>query len=401
MAYFLAFWRLPAALPAGEGRHVGSVATMRPVAKRPDYGPLIGLCCVALTVTGVALHNYVTRAPLIDFLTFYTEGRALLDGVPLYTVGDGRWNFNSPALTAFVFAPLALLPYPLVLTLWFLLSVAGFGFGVRTIGHELGWSRDQTVALGALILLTHGSFQTWAIGQLTFPLLFYPMTRAWIAYRRGELVQAGAWLAPAIVAKPPLALAAILLPVPVWLTAGTLSAGMSALTVFWTGLEPWRVWLEIGSHVGSDPETAMFLSRPFNVSLWGLAARLQDHAATIGALHPLLVTAVLLGGVTLAWLASHQTNRDRRFLCAGLFSTLLSPLGWAYYLPLVAGPAAALWTGSWSQWLIWAVLVLPIGMEQGLGVLIGSTFCFATLAAWWVFWPVSDTVPAHAAPAQT
>lgn len=345
---------------------------------RPLVAPewAVGLACVALALSSVALANYVQHGRELDFWCFYAEGRAWLDGQPLYAGTFGKLNLNSPALTVLLFAPLALLPYPVTQALWMLACLSALWLSVRLIGRELEMPWSSTLTLGAMLVLTHGAFQTIAVGQLAF-VLVYPCTRAWVCYRRGELVTAGAWLAPAIVAKPPLALMALLLAVPTWLTAGVLSAGLSLLTLPLTGMQAWRDWLRIGSGVNWLPDT-------FNASLWGVVARWQggDTPVNVSGLEPSLTALVVLTGLGLAILTVRQTDTDRRFLCAGLWSVLLSPLGWAYYVLVVAGPAAALWAGSRLALASYVLLVLPMGMDRGLGPVVGSVFCWGVLGLW-------------------
>jgi hypothetical protein len=329
-------------------------------------------------MTALALNGYFINRHKIDFWLFYNEGRAWLDGRGLYE-GVQALNLNPPALTVLVFAPLALVPYRVAHALWLALSVVAVFASVRVIVRAAALSLNRTLLLVAVLFLMHGGFQTWALGQLTWPLLFYPVTKAWVAYREGRHRAAGAWLAPAIVAKPPLALLALMLPSSVWMTAGAISAGVSLMTVALTGPEVWVNWLRAGGQVN-------WLTRPFNASLWGMAARWQAGANVPMRMSDLAVAslvAVLVVGMIFWWHALNQSKPDHRFFCAGLFSVLLSPLGWGYYLPLVAGPAAAIWPRS-ALALIALLLTLPPipGDARGMGPLLSSALFGAVLCAW-------------------
>lgn len=61
---------------------------------------------------------------MTNFSVFYLEGRALLEGRPLYDSALSR-NLNTYALTVLMFAPLALLPYPGAAGLWLAVSIVG------------------------------------------------------------------------------------------------------------------------------------------------------------------------------------------------------------------------------------------------------------------------------------
>ncbi len=54
------------------------------------------------------------------------------------------------------------------------------------------------------------------------------------------------------------------------------------------------------------------------------------------------VLLALVGGPAL-WTLRKITNRDQAWLLVGVCSLLLSPLGWVYYAPLLAGPVIARW----------------------------------------------------------
>lgn len=315
----------------------------------PEHALAFAVVGIALTLTAIVF--FFINGRDVDFVVFYMEGLALLTGQPLYS---DRSNMNSPALTTFVFAPLALLPYRIAQVVWLVVSVIAVLAGGRLIVRELRLTREQVLCAVGGIGVMHGSFQAWAIGQLTWPLLFYPLTRAWLAYRRGAFARTGAWMGLAVAVKPPLALTAVLLPPPVWLIAGAVSGGISGSAVAFTGLEAWWRWLAAGRQVD-------WLARPFNASMWAAAARLQvgrDTATPIGMvdLPAVAVVLVLCLLAAIAWQVIRATG-DVRFLRASLFSTLASPLGWAYYLPLMAGPAIATWPGRVGVVVILGMLI--------------------------------------------
>jgi hypothetical protein len=343
---------------------------------RPRESTVI-LTLLAAVLCGVALTAFVANARQIDFRLFYLEGLALRHGQPLY-LGVHALNMNPPSLTAVVFAPLSLVPFRVAQAVWLALSVAAIGGSVRIVRRELGTSMEQTLRVTAFLLLMHGSLQALALGQLTFPLLLYALTCAWRAFRHGCMAAAGMWLAPAIFIKPPLALLALGLPPVTWIIAGAFSAGATAFTMALTGLAPWRAWLHAGSQVN-------WLARPFNLSLWGAVAR---FTSTTARLSDLPSWSLVLGGVTAValWVrAIREPSSDRRFMLAGLWSLLLAPLGWGYYLPLLFGPAVASWPPSGLAIVAYALTWLPVGGAAAGNPWIDS-LGFAGLVLAWMAW---------------
>ena len=330
---------------------------------------------LAVPLTMLAVAEYFKRPYVIDFRLFYLEGAAWLAHKPLYS-GVNALNMNPPSLTVLLFAPLALIPYRAAQILWFVLSVAAVAGSLRTIARALRLSFEQTLQAAALLILMHGSLQAWAIGQLTWPVLLYPLTRAWVSYRDGRFGATGAWLAPAIVAKPPLALLALALPAGVWIPAGAISGSVTLATAAFTGLGPWRAWLHAGGQVN-------WLARPFNLSLWGVAARFTGPKARIGDLSIAWIAAVLLVGLAGWWLAGRERSADRRMFYAGLWSLLMSPLGWGYYLPLVAGPAVAIWPGSPTAVAAYILALLPVGGAPPGDPIADSLGFAGVLLAWY------------------
>ena len=331
------------------------------------------MLCLSVLVTAWALRAFFIVHPArVDFTLFVHEGRQWNQGQPLYATVT--INTNSPAMTVTLFSVLARMPYPIAQGLWVTLSVIALWSSWRLIARELGWSVDRTATAVGLGLLMHGSYQAFSVGQLTIPLLLYPVSRAWVAYRRQRFFEAGCWLGPAIVMKPPLALAALLLRWPTWTVAGTLSLGLSLASLPITGLAPWRLWLNAGGRI-------TWLDYLSNLSFWGVAAKWTGgHMLT--DLSPIVVGVVLFAGAVLGAHVLVQKHPDRRVLGALLWSVLLSPLGWVHYLVLLIGPVAALWRGTWLTWTAYALLLLPFGGYLVSGPVFGSLYCVAVLLLW-------------------
>ena len=352
-----------------------TLAVTRP---RESTVVLAVLAVISCVVAGGA---YVYNGQHLDFRLFYLEGVASRHGQPLYAGGQAL-NLNPPSLTIAVFAPLSVLPYYFAQGLWLGLTIGGIAASVRLVRRELALSIEQTIRMTALLLLMHGSFEAIVLGQLTFPLLIYPVTRAWQAYRHRRLVNAGAWLAPVVLVKPPMALLAIALAPFTWMTAASFSAAATALTMVLTGTAPWRAWLQAGGQVD-------WLARPFNLSLWGVAARFTGPRAGIGDLSSWWVIAILLVALVTWAQTIREANPDRRFFFAGLWSLLLTPLGWGYYLPLLLGPAMAAWPRSRLALVAYAFTWLPVGgTAAGHHHPLIDSLGFVGLAVAWLVWTI-------------
>lgn len=329
-----------------------------------------------LAVVGV--YTFFAVPPLTnDFGVFYREGAAWLDGRPLYA-GAGRPNLNPPAPTVALFGPLARLPYEWAQIVWLIAGALSVAASIRLVRHELRLSPRQVVEVAGLLFMTQGALMALRSGQVTW-LLLYPVTRAWAAHRRGRDTHTGIWLGLAIAVKPPLALIALLLPLTTILGGGVTALLLSAAMLPVTGWEPWVTWV-------GQRDAVTWLASPANASLWGAAARLEWRAGAAPGLADLSLLSfagVLLAGAALGFDGARQRQPDRRFFCAVLWSLLVSPLGWAYYLPLAVGPAAAAWPATWGATIAYGLTLMPVAFGiLHVDRLPVSVFVVAVLAAW-------------------
>lgn len=341
--------------------------------------------CVAM----VGVYTYFAVPPLTnDFGVFYREGRAWVAGEPLYA-GHGRPNLNSPLATLVLFGSLARLPYGLAQVAWLAAGGVATVLAIRVIQSELQLSDRRVAELTGLLFLTQGALMAIRSGQVTW-LLLYPFTLAWAAHRRGRPTIAGIWLGAAIALKPSLAPCAALLPLATLTSTALTSLGLSAASVPVTGWEPWVAWIR-------QSESVTWLASPANASLWGVAARLEWRTGPAPGLTALSLPAVIIVLAVAAALALESTRRrgaDSRFLCGVLWALLVSPLGWAYYLPLAAAPAAALWRDSWGIRVSYGLTLLPVAFDlRMLNALPVSVFFLAVLTAWFFWTRVGENPP--------
>ena len=357
----------------------------RPRETAPPW--LIPAMVFAAATTALALYAFLHFGHRYDFMIFFQDGRAWNQGEPLYKYE----NMNPPTLTIAIFAPLARLGFNLARAVWLAVGGLGILLSMRAIIREAGLSHHRAIAMIVLFLATHGTYVAITQGQVTFWLL-WPVTRAWIAVRHGRHAIGGLWLGPVIAIKPTIALTALLLPWPVWVVAGALSAAITGLGILAAGWGPWAQWLEAGADVD-------WITQHLNASLWSLAARWEIGQALHVRLRDLSMPVILLVvavGLLLGWRARRTKDIDRRFTLALLWHALMSPLGWIYYLPLAVGPAAATWRSN--RWAIAAFLLsfVPLGFvsvhvawSAPIVRTMGSIYPAAILCAW-VAWSRSE-----------
>lgn len=339
------------------------LAQPRRIALPPPW--LLAGCLLAVLFTGSALRELAANAPARDFAAFHASGHAMAHGSWYAGTRPDRPNLNPPTFVLLT-APIMRLPLATALVLWSLLGAVSLAASLWTVARVLTLPAPWAVALPALLLCSFPARVAWSQGQVTWVLLF-PLTMAWAAWRDGRRVVAGAWLAPAIALKPILALLPFALGIPTLLAAGAGSALLTGAAIGITGWQPWADWL-------AQAQGISWLAKPDNLSVWGVAARLALPRA--GAM---VLAGAVAGG--LLWMAYRAKDADRRWWLGGVFTLALSPLGWAYYLPLWIGPLVGLLRAQPSRWLIAGVVGLSLPMSLWAGVPWMGSFYSACVCA--------------------
>lgn len=301
--------------------------------------------------------------------------------------------------------PLTGLSIQTAFIVWSLTGLGCLALSLALIRRELrcGWSAPGLMWTFLFVVASAASTTTFVTGQLTY-FLMLPVTLAWIACRRG------AWTR-----------AAILLGV---LTSVKLFFGV--FTLYFILIRRWRAsaWMAIACIVTfglglvffgaaayvSWTQALLSVAWPWlgmNASLTGLVSRtlgggpvfaplvLAPGVARIVA----FIASLLLLVVTLRRVAfdTWPGATDRSFLRILLLTVLISPLGWAYYLWIVAGPAVGVWLESRvraaraSRWMLIAAvpgLFVPVSLtvewaDRPWGsATIGSIYTWSTLLLW-------------------
>lgn len=370
------------------------------VMRAPAAEHIIALAAIAVCVTGLAIYQAIANPLEADAGGFYRSGEAYLRHAPIYALAPSerplsdpaatRPNLNPPTFTLAIFAPLAaVLSLRAAVIAWTAVGLAAFALSMWLIARELRLPAGLAVFTASVVLLLPGSGVAWEEGQPTW-LLLYPMTRAWIAYRRNRRTSAGLWLAPVMAVKPFLAVA--LLPLgPAVATVAALGALLISTTaVAFTGWQPWRDWLATGA-------TVNWLAFPMNASLPGTIARSLSHVpfAPVGVQDFPPLALIVWGAAAIAVMACAtfitRQAPDTKWLSAFLGALFVAPLGWTYYLPILTGAGIAWYLAEhrgaltlavvWSNWIPLLPLV-PLLRYARLFPYAGSVYALALLGMW-------------------
>ena len=334
---------------------------------------------------------------------FHATGRQWRTGSAVYTAEQP--NLNPPFAVVTLFAPISLLPYRAACILWIGLGCVAVGASARIVARTLNWPGRHAAVAFACVLLTYPAWLVWFQGQMIW-LLLYPATLAWRAMREKRHVAAGLWLGPVIALKPPLALAAFVLPWRVWISAGIGSAALTGLSVLWTGPDVWRDWWRFRDAV-------FWLGLPDNSSILGVVSRAKSGVLLSGGLGdvPMIARLTIAVIAIIAWWRSTRVeDPDQRFALAWLAATLCMPLGWVYYPLVGAASLIASWPASASAWLAFGIMCVPLTTLTPIMELVpatvpvvGSIYCLGTLIAWWSWTKPrrSEAVVRQSAPSDT
>ncbi len=319
----------------------------------------------AIYVCGVLITPHVLSSfHYSDFGTFYraTATNRLYGPDPdLPVVGSARMtNLNSPFFH-FLFRPLTLLPLADAYVVWLALTAGVFVAGLlktakRTPPAWPWWMWCVLLAWTPLFSLVY-------TGQIT-ALVFVPLTLAWWADRDRHRVAAGFWLGLAFSLKPHLLLVFVW-----WVFRGrwrslvvallttTATVALAAVVYGWSAYASWA------GHLGG----ANWTWAAMNSSLWALPSRLWQATPYYAhlSIHPQLigpVTAFIVvpAGLATFWGLWKVRNPDIAWALALISTTLIMPLGWAYYawwwVPMAMGLSLPRWV--WSA--VALLMVTPV-----------------------------------------
>ncbi len=313
---------------------------------------------------------------LIDLEVYRAGGRYLLDGRPLYEHGVvlDLLPFVYPPVAAVLFAPLALLPMPVLKVLWTALGLVLLALVARRCARAVGVpAGPPTVA--AVVLVT--ALATWLdpvrttlyLGQINIVLLAL-VAGDLLGRRDSRWRGVGLGLAAAVKLTPLLFVAFLLLRRQYRAAAtavGTFVAA-GALGFLLAPADSVRYWLR-GTFAAADRIAAV--DGNANHSVNGLVTRLLGPGPVATAVY--LVCAALLVAATLA-VAVRLADRGEEVLAlslCGLCAAAASPFAWSHHwvwvVPMLVALAAR---GSW--WGFAAVLGTTLAVITALpGPVVG------------------------------
>jgi hypothetical protein len=336
-----------------------------------------------------------------DYSIFYYTAQMVRDGLPMYGPVPAAYGFTWPAESlgnlnpphfAVLTAPFWYLTYQQAFLLWLVGGLICLVLSVRIVWQELAYPRSLPLmlAVGAALVSCAPFVLVSSTGELTYFLLL-PMTLGWRAARHRRWGAAGIYLGACASVK-----LFLLLFLP-WLvlqrrwraaaafvcTIGVMVAVGAALF----GTDSYWQWRKTLALIG-------WWGLPMNASLAGVVHRVWTTGAASAQ------WLAMFGGVVVI-LATLGALRDSaegaRHVDTGVAAILLgallaSPLGWAYYVPLLLGPLLgwlqALWRAH-ADWRWW-VPVLAGGVclfvpDEVLAVWKGVAWQAATLGSLY-FW---------------
>jgi hypothetical protein len=292
--------------------------------------PLVALVLIAVV--------FVPLVPSYDVGVFLRAGRAALHGGAIYPhVGSpavySGFSFVYPYFAVWPFVPLAVLPTPVAIDLFFAVEAAAV-----VAVSLLAARNDPTYVL--IVLCTAFMITGFQLGSLS-PLLFVGVVLMW--HLRERPIVFGLVAAPVVASK--LFLAPLLL----WpLLAGRYRA------FAWSAAST-AVLLAAGFALGpvSATDYAQILSQlgvheaPAGL---GLISALRDAGIAQAAAEALalgLATAML----AVAYLRFRRSRDERVLLCAGVIASLIvTPVLWGHYFVLLV--AMLLVIGAPRRWLV-------------------------------------------------
>jgi hypothetical protein len=329
---------------------------MRPsrIAVKIAYALTIVLGVAAVVAALVLIR--LTPGRRTDFAIFYRSALAWRMGGTMYP-GD-HVNLNPPAV-AVAYAPFTYVSTRTAQTIFTLLGVACVVVSSRWITEAS--PRTPSLVLASIVLAVDAGWINLWLEQEGL-LLMLVVTAAWIADREHRDLSAGAWAGLAIYAKPFLA---VLILYWVWRRRwrriGMTFATGSVLLLLGAALAGPASYVSWWRSLGLAPAPYA----PLNASLLGLWSRTffgsEFAPALIRQPVPVLITAWSLSLVALLWaisrrIAADRDHVDRAWALVLIGSLLASPLGWIYYLPIVAGPLLGCVGGVISWACVWVSL---------------------------------------------
>jgi alpha-1,2-mannosyltransferase len=374
------------------------------------FFPLINPVLLSLGILAVALHavrlhvwsfhilrylNYNDFGKFYYSLEQWRNSRTLYSPSPATVLpfGEGRTehllNMNPPHFHCLIW-PLTYLPVDQAYVVW---TVVNIGAGIAAL---VAMARAVPVratgaawVVGLVLACASAPVLAWAgTGQMT-GLLFGAVTWIWLLMRRGLWERAGLAIGLVCSVKPFLGLLVVYLLIRRQWRAGSIAAlallGTFAAGLMIFGVEAHRDWL-------AALRDAHWIGAVMNASLYGIVGRTWSlDVFTISPTAEAIAGALALIAIVMGMLAARRApDLDTAVLIVLTTSLLASPLGWVYYVPIVAGPVLAMRkAGNLSAWVFVALAgfmiphlwIFPFPSRL-FALTLGSVYTWSLLMLW-------------------
>jgi hypothetical protein len=353
----------------------------------------IGLAGVLITTVAfgvlVEVRSAFSKVRMTDVGVYLRAGWSVRAGEDVYSIPDDRgWHYAYPPVFAVLMVPLAdapagrprewMLPYPVSVAVWYVLSVLALGFAVHrtaaALGPEVRYSRRwwyRRVLPIYVLVAPIGS--TLSRGQVNLFLL--ALCAGWYAdLANGRRFRSGLWLAGTVCLKlVPVYLAVL----PLWRRDGRSLAGLAAGLTVGFAVVPALVWgprgaVEInrrfvdavilpGLGAGGDPTRDLELMNVTATDNQSVQAILHNYRhweqprPAHADLSTKLIHILIGGGLTLATLligGRVEADRLRLLMVVGSLVLLLvacSPVSHLHYPCLALFLVMGLVESSWRR----------------------------------------------------
>ena len=288
-------------------------------------------------------------------------------------------TYNNPPLTAVLFAPLTLLPFPVAQTVFVLINNACYLLGLGLIWRALR-ARPLDVVLSLLLgvmLFYYAARQTFGLGQMN-GLLVLMMGAAVMATVKEHDAAAGGWLALAAALKlSPAVLVLFFVARRRWrgVFGAVLVGGLLAIVmVMFTGSDTLGYFItqvlpNVGRGSAAFPNQSL-LGALYRLTVPVSVVQSSDAIGDYAGLRLVWLLTVIGLGVISIWLVARATLNTRSRVAVALSSFLVlgllaGSLTWDHYLLWLGVPISALIV-DWNRahWLrpfgFWGLLIVAI-----------------------------------------
>ena len=278
---------------------------------------------------------------LIDMQVYQAGARTWLAGGPLYSQGVlGPMFFTYPPFAAVFFAPLAVIPLPVLCVLWVAGNLGLLWMIVRRCREAVGLPPELTLVFAGAAVWLEPVRTSLLLGQINLVLLglvVFDLCRA----RSSKWTGVGVGLAAAVKLTP-LIFVVYLLFARRWREAFTALATFAVTMVIGLLLVPEAAHYWIGGVFGDSSRVGPVLNWS-DQSIHGMLARVLGESQS--KLPWLLAGAVVaLAGTALAAVVDRRGDRVLAIGLCGLTACAVSPFSWehhwVWFVPVIIALAA-------------------------------------------------------------